>query len=135
MRPLGPTVVTPTSSSPERPPLVLVINDMIFETKIRSTAQAIGLNTIVVRSAGDIERTIAEHRPRVVLVDLNTAGDAVRAVELAKRHPSAPTVVAYGAHVDTALAEQAAAAGADPVLPRSRFSAELPRLLAAWCGP
>jgi hypothetical protein len=54
----------------------------------------------------------------VVVVDLTRAGDQVAAVRAAA--PDA-RLVAFGSHVDEASAEAARAAGADVVLPRSRF--------------
>jgi len=44
-----------------------------------------------------------------------------------------PTV-AYGSHVDKARLDAARAAGCDEVLPRSKFSAELPDLLRRYLG-
>jgi hypothetical protein len=40
-----------------------------------------------------------------------------------------PVVIAFGSHVATARLQTARDAGCDEVLPRSRFSAELPELL------
>jgi hypothetical protein len=45
-----------------------------------------------------------------------------------------PKVIAFGAHVQTGLLEAARAAGCDEVLPRSRFSAQLPELLKESLG-
>lgn len=54
----------------------------------------------------------------VVVVDLARHGGAVATIRAIA--PDA-RVVAFGPHVDTELFEQAAADGADVVLPRSRF--------------
>ena len=40
--------------------------------------------------------------------------------------------VAFGSHVDTEALAAAGAAGCDPVLPRSKFSAELPDLIRRY---
>ena len=40
--------------------------------------------------------------------------------------------MAYGSHVDKARLDQARAAGCDEVLPRSKFSTELPDLLRRY---
>jgi hypothetical protein len=42
--------------------------------------------------------------------------------------------VAFGSHVDKARLDQARAAGCDEVLPRSKFSGELPELLRRYLG-
>ena len=54
----------------------------------------------------------------VVVVDLAKGVDQVRAVRAG--HPDA-RIVAYGPHVDDQSMDAARAAGADVVLPRSRF--------------
>jgi hypothetical protein len=54
----------------------------------------------------------------VVLVDLARSGDAVAAVRAAA---PAARVVAFGPHVDDEGAQAARTAGADVVVPRSRF--------------
>jgi hypothetical protein len=54
----------------------------------------------------------------VVIVDLARSGDQIAVVRAAA--PEA-RLIAFGPHVDDAGAEAARAAGADVVLPRSRF--------------
>ncbi len=110
-----------------------VLNDLIFETKIRSTAQALGIEITVVRSLSDIDSTLSRVNPCLLIVDLNTAG--ADAVSAGNAHVPRPFVVAYVSHVDQALAKQAAEAGADQVMPRSRFTAELPQLLQTYGAP
>jgi DNA-binding NarL/FixJ family response regulator len=53
-----------------------------------------------------------------VIVDLAKFGDQVAAVRASV--PSA-RIVCFGSHVDEASADAASAAGADVVLPRSKF--------------
>jgi len=113
--------------------VVAVLNDLIFETKIRLTAQALGVEITVVRSLAALAAELDRVRPSLLIVDLNTAGvDAVAAGNL---HMPRPYVVAFVSHVDQDLAKQAAEAGADQVLPRSRFTIELPRILQTHCTP
>ena len=40
--------------------------------------------------------------------------------------------LAFGSHVDTDALASAAASGCDPVMPRSKFSAELPDLIRRY---
>jgi DNA-binding NarL/FixJ family response regulator len=113
--------------------VVAVLNDLIFETKIRSTAQALGIETTVLRSVAALDTELERTRPRLLVVDLNTAG--VESVAAGNVHTPRPYVVAYVSHVDQDLAKQATEAGADQVMPRSRFTAELPRILQTHCTP
>lgn len=105
------------------------ITDLIFETKIRSTAQSLGAALTTVRSIASLTAELDRSPPTLVIVDLNAAGDPIEAVTLAKAHASHPRVVAYVSHVDVDLARRAQSAGADEVMPRSRFTNELPKIL------
>jgi hypothetical protein len=74
---------------------------------------------------------IGQCRPVVVFVDL-AAGELVgNPALLSFRTAAGPgaTFIAFGSHVDTAALAGAKAAGCDVVLPRSKFTAELPALL------
>jgi DNA-binding NarL/FixJ family response regulator len=110
--------------------VAVLIRDLIFETKIKSTAQSLGIGAVVVRSAQELEALLVkEPSIRLLIVDLNTAGPtACDAIRIAKNRPTV-CVLAFVSHVDTDLANLASEAGADEVLPRSRFSAQLPQLL------
>ena len=65
----------------------------------------------------------------VVAVDLSRP-DAVAAIARLRSAGSAARVVAYGSHVDRAGLEEARAAGADEVLARSEFFADVESALA-----
>ena len=122
-------------SRPDAPgAVVALLNDSIFDTKIRSTAQALGIQLTVVRSVGALGEKLERVRPTLLVVDLNTAGpDAVQAVATARVHPTGPYVVAYVSHVDQDLAQQAEEAGADQVMPRSRFILRVPSSSLSGC--
>jgi DNA-binding NarL/FixJ family response regulator len=114
--------------------LLLVINDLIFETKIRTTAQSLGAAVKVVRNAAQLEEQLRETQLRLVMVDLNTAGDPIEAVRAAAEHEACPHVLAFVSHVDAALSDSAAQAGAHEVLPRSRFTIRLPEILRRFAS-
>jgi DNA-binding NarL/FixJ family response regulator len=64
----------------------------------------------------------------VVIVDLARFGDQVPALRAAA--PSA-RLIGFGPHVDEASAETARAAGADTVLPRSKFFRDIAAAIAS----
>lgn len=110
---------------------LVVIDDLIFETKIRSAAQAVGARVVLIKPDSDIADYLLEHRPTLLIVDLGSARErGLSAVAAARGHQHVPRILAFLPHVDTHLAEQAARDGAHDVMPRSRFSNELPKILA-----
>ena len=112
---------------------VLLTHDLIFSTKVTSTARALGLE---VTSAVDLVRAAElcrDKRPGCVFIDLGAPDlDITAAVAQLRSAAGAVPTVAYGSHVDKASLDAARAAGCDEVLPRSRFSAELPALLRRY---
>ena len=87
---------------------------------------------------GDLERAAelcGGEPPGCVFIDLGVPGLEITPA-VARLHSAAGAVqtVAYGSHVDKAGLDAARVAGCDEVLPRSRFSAELPDLLRRYLG-
>ena len=124
-----------TNSVGESAAVVVFIRDLIFETKIRSTAGTIGIPVRCVRTVTELKNAIRA-TPLAVIVDLNASPDSVDVVLAAVQvPPDLPAdqrpwrVTAFVSHVDQSLADAALAAGADEVLPRSRFVQELPNIL------
>ncbi|MBS0263503.1 MAG: response regulator [Planctomycetes bacterium] len=113
---------------------VLISRDLFFTSKVTGTAQALGISLRVVGSVAQALELVAERPCPCVLVDLADPGLDV--TQLVQQLPSAPgpRVVAFGSHVATARLEEARSAGCTEVLPRSRFSAELPELLKKYAG-
>ena len=113
-----------------------IVTDMIFATRITGTAEKVGAKCKVVNDPNAFQDALASGKPRTVLVDMNCDGispeEAVRTVK--SQCPNA-RVVAFFSHVQTELREQAMAAGADDVWPRSAFVQRLPELLASSDRP
>lgn len=116
--------------------IVYCCNDLIFATKIRSTADSLGVLTRPVRNSAMLDarlHTVDDGKPNepvsAVMVDLDCGEDGISLITQAKAHDSAIPVVAFGSHVATELLRAARDAGADTVLPRSAFTVKLPALL------
>lgn len=117
-------------SQPHHPCLVVVINDLIFETRIQSTARSFDLHVHRVSSADALPLITGEYHPTLVIFDLNSAqGDVLAAIGRMKAEQPRPRVVAFCSHVDEDLMSRARDAGADEVLARSRFTHDLPTLI------
>lgn len=129
----------PTPSTSEGPsPVagVLVSRDLMFAVKITGTADALGFRVLV---AGDQERAsamIAEHRPKAVFVDLAAGPLAAPESLVALRGTAGAETpfIAFGSHVDARALAAAREAGCREVMPRSKFSGELPEILRRWLG-
>lgn len=115
---------------------LLLSRDLIFTSKITGTARELGHRVLVAGNTALASAMIEQWRPRVVFVDLS-AGDLVAVPALLAYRASAGAdtpFVAFGSHVDTQALAAAKSAGCDPVLPRSKFSAELSDLIRRYFG-
>ena len=121
--------------------IVYCCTDLIFGTKIRSTAQAVG---VPYRPARNVEMVQARldrvedgkwNEPvTCVMVDLDLDETALEIIRCVKASDADIHVIAFGAHVATQVLEAATESGADQVLPRSNFAANLPALLEQYGG-
>jgi DNA-binding NarL/FixJ family response regulator len=109
--------------SPQSLPVVALVRDLLFATKISSTAQALSVPLKMVRDPAQL----APDAARCLIVDLNLPG-AIAAAAGWKAVQNAP-VVGFVSHVDTAAIQQARSAGIDRVIARSQFVQILPQLL------
>jgi hypothetical protein len=140
---MDPTTNTPGSSGPRLPVPeesgatgLLLCRDLIFTSKITGTARALGCRLLVAGNRSLAMSMIEQWRPCVVIADL-AAGDLVAPEALIayqKAAGSATAFLAFGSHVETASLDAARAAGCHEVLPRSKFSAELPTLIRRYFG-
>lgn len=122
--------------TPEGPAGLLLSRDLFFTSKITGTARALGHQVIVAGNAALVSAILAKWSPVVVFVDL-AGGNLVDSSALAGYREAAPPgtpFVAFGSHVDTKALADAAASGCDPVMPRSKFTAELPALIRRYFG-
>ncbi len=111
---------------------ILLSRDLIFTSKVTGTARGLGHRVLVAGTSSLALAMIEQWRPCVVFVDL-AAGDLVAPAALvAYQELTGPATafLAFGSHVDTEALAAARATGCDPVMPRSKFSAELPE----WIG-
>ncbi|OYW16947.1 MAG: hypothetical protein B7Z55_13510 [Planctomycetales bacterium 12-60-4] len=108
--------------------IVLVTRDLFFGSKVTGTAQALGLQATTCASLERLRELLAPSTVAGIILDL---GSEVAPADVATLIPegSAISLLAFGAHVDIQRLEAARAAGFHQVMPRSKFSGELPQLL------
>ena len=108
---------------------LLMTRDLMFTSKVTSTAASLGLRIEVVGTVEQLSLRMAEAAPRAVFLDLGLTdldpAQVVNTLPITAR----PQVIAFGSHVDEARLNAARDAGCDDVMPRSKFSSTLPELL------
>jgi len=115
-------------------PVYVLCDDLIFTSRISSTARAQNLESKSARSVEQLTELLRQQVPSCVILDLANPGLKIEnlTAQLRKECPSPPRVVAFGSHVDTGSLQAAREAGCNVVLPRSKFSEQLAASLADW---
>jgi DNA-binding NarL/FixJ family response regulator len=108
--------------------VLAVVPDLFFATRIGATALAAGVPPVEFVSPPHAATRAAAARADLVILDLH-AKDAVAIITALKAAAPSTPIVGFHSHVDTELRKDALAAGADAVLPRSRFTVKLAELL------
>lgn len=115
------------------PVVIAATRELIFASKISGTGQALGVPVQVVQSTEAFEQALTSGEARLVIVDMalprELACDCLR--RAAQQNPL-PQIVAYYSHVDGSARDDARSAGAQQVLPRSKFAEVLPDLLRTY---
>jgi len=116
--------------------IVYCCSDLIFATKIGSTADALSVGARPARNSESLAKRLEQvddgklNEPvEAVLVDMDLEEKGIELIQQAKAHDAELPVIAFGAHVAVELLESARAAGADVVMPRGQFTASLPGIL------
>ena len=117
--------------APEQPPcerdnprpVLVLVRDLIFSSRITATARAANAPVKLLRSPA----ALAGAEGRLLIVDLNEPA-AVEAAAAWKQQSSGD-VVGFVSHVDVDTIARARAAGLDRVMPRSQFVNALADLL------
>jgi len=113
-----------SASSPAPEPVLILIRDLMFVSKVTGTAARLGVPVKVIREPAKLESEAG----RTVLVDLSLPG----AADAAGKWAAAPGRQAVGfiGHTETAAMQAAKAAGVSRVMTKGTFTAELERLLS-----
>ena len=113
--------------------MLAAVDDLFFAARLQAVAAAAGIRLVECRTHEQFRTSVASSVPDLVILDLNSAScrplEAIRHLKADPRLRDVP-VVGFLSHVQTDLAQSAAEAGCDCVLPRSKFSARLAQILA-----
>ncbi len=103
--------------------------DLIFATRIRSTAEALGIPARPARTVERLRELRLEESVNAVIVDLDAGDTAIDLIDAAACAEPPLRSLAFGPHVNIEAFEAAHRAGASQVMPRGRFAEQLPTLL------
>jgi len=113
--------------------ILAVLDDLMFTSKIKTTAGQLGVTVTFARSAEAALDGMRKAAPSLVILDLNNARtNPLGIVAAMKQEPelaSIPTV-GYVSHVQTDVIDAARRAGVGDVMARSAFTQQLPELLS-----
>jgi chemosensory pili system protein ChpA (sensor histidine kinase/response regulator) len=113
--------------------ILAILDDLLFTSKIRSTAKQIGAALLVAKSRDAALAEMRANRPSLVIFDLNNPRtDPLGIVASMKGDPALADIqtVGFVSHVQTDLIDAARKAGVDHVMARSMFAERLPQILA-----
>jgi CheY-like chemotaxis protein len=112
--------------------VIAVVDDLFFASKIRGTAEQLGVTVKFARTAAALTEAARRDQPSLIICDLhsekvdpNELANQLKANDQLKSIP----LLGFFSHVQTELQRQAELAGFDRVMPRSAFSARLAQIL------
>jgi PleD family two-component response regulator len=113
--------------------IIAAVDDMVFASKIRATAEALDVNVKFHRRLEGLVSAAQENSTDLVLVDLHN--EKINPLELARQFKSneelqSIPLLGFFSHVQTDLRMEALEAGFDHVVPRSVFARDLATILA-----
>ena len=108
--------------------VVALMDDLFFQMKLAETAKHLGLQVKVATNYDALAPLLAAN-PKLLIVDLNTRGEPIAAIQRIRAAKNPVPIVAFLSHVQTELAAQAQSAGCDEVMPRSVFTKNLSEIL------
>ena len=113
--------------------ILAVLDDLMFTSKIKTTAGRIGVAVTFARSADAALSEMRKAAPSLVILDLNNARtNPLGLVGSMKQDPALSSVptVGYVSHVQTEVIDAARRAGVGEVLARSAFTERLADILS-----
>src|SRR5437016_753931 len=113
--------------------VIAVVDDLFFASKIRGTAEQLGVTVSFPRASDALIEAALRDQPALIICDLHAT--RIDPIELAKQlkadeRLSSIPLLGFFSHVQTELQRQALAAGFDFVIPRSAFTRDLNDILS-----
>ncbi len=121
-----------------RKTVCVVTDDMFFSSKIESTAKHLGIIMIKVKNHDEFRDKIEGKTVDLVIIDLASRKiDAEKVFTELRNSPGHKKVfcIGYLPHVERELADKFREKGVDLVIPRSRFSREMSKIIEEHLEP
>lgn len=113
--------------------IIAVVDDLFFASKIRGTAEELGVTVTFVRNVSALLEAARRDQPSLIICDLHSQrvdpADLAKQLKADEQLRSIP-LLGFFSHVQIELQHQAEAAGFDRVMPRSAFSKNLGQILS-----
>ena len=111
-----------------KPAIVAVITDLLFQSRVREQAAALGYEVRVAETPDALRDAVGADAGLLVL-DLHVSGIDWRDVVAAAKERGVP-VLAFGRHTEASLLREARELGCDRAVPRSQLVEELNVILS-----
>ncbi len=113
--------------------VIAIVDDLFFASKIRGTAEQLGVSVRFLRNTESLNQAVLRDRPSLIICDLHS--QRIDPIELARQLRAdeqlrSIPLLGFFSHVQTELQRQALAAGFDFVIPRSAFTRDLNDILS-----
>ncbi len=113
--------------------IIAVVDDLFFASKIRGTAEELGVTATFARNVDGMIEAARRDQPSLIICDLHSQRidpmELARQLKAAEQLRSIP-LLGFFSHVQTELQRQATAAGFDRVISRSAFARNLGEILS-----
>src|SRR4051794_40392428 len=112
--------------------ILAVLDDLMFSSKIKTTAGQLGVTVSFARSADAALAEMRKSAPALVILDLNNPRtNPLGIVASMKQDPALASIrtVGYASHVQVDVINAAREAGVGEVMARSAFTQQLPEIL------
>jgi DNA-binding NarL/FixJ family response regulator len=112
--------------------ILAAVDDLLFSSKIRTTAKQAGVDLMFARSPAEILGQARALGPSLVIFDLNSGKtDPIATLAAMKQDAALAGIrtLAFVSHVDAAAIQAARTAGADEIMARSTFAGNLAEIL------
>jgi DNA-binding NarL/FixJ family response regulator len=109
--------------------VVALVDDLFFQSKMLEVARHLSVSLEIKPTANAFFQAVEQGSPKLIILDLNARDNPLEALRQLNPASNPARIIGYLSHVQTALAEEARAAGCAEVMPRSKFTQNLPTIL------